>query len=77
MACESESGEGMSVCLSLCWPAAGFCNCPSFLARRTGQDLTLITLITLALITQTMFVGKEMFFGQDRLDFVEAAVQGN
>ncbi|MGB1922855.1 MAG: 2-hydroxychromene-2-carboxylate isomerase, partial [Alcanivorax sp.] len=25
----------------------------------------------------TMFVGNEMFFGQDRLDFVEEAVKGN
>jgi len=36
MACESESGEGMPVCLSLCWPMAGSCNYFSSLARRTG-----------------------------------------
>jgi hypothetical protein len=49
MACESESGEGMPVCLSLCWPMAGSCNYLSSLARRTGQDARIPLLVALTL----------------------------
>jgi len=42
MACESESGEGMPVWLSLCWPAAGFYKCFSALSRCTEKDLILV-----------------------------------